>query len=91
MTRVVLRLSRSRVTLKKRPNLYGHSALTESSIPSEDSPKSSLTLELEPSLVDLPRNSQRAVRARPCWGSFDVAAWFGLAGPKSYAGLDLNG
>ena len=84
MTSVVLRLSRSSVTLYSRPNWYGHSLRVASSRFSGERPKSSLTLELEePSLVALPRNSHRAVRAKPCCGSLDVAAWFGSGGPKA--------
>ena len=62
----------------------------------EDRPKSSLTEALSADLedeeeappspadseVDLPRNSQRDVRAKPCWGSCDVALWSGAV-PKT--------
>ena len=52
-------------------------------------PKSSLTLRSAPpcvlsdSDVDLPRNSHREVRAKPCCGSEDVA-WLGGGGPKTF-------
>jgi hypothetical protein len=52
------------------------------------SPKSSLTERssaaelLADSLVDLPRNSHRDERAKPCCGSLDVAAWSGAV-PKT--------
>lgn len=60
--------------------VYGHRALVLSSSVLDERPKSSLTeLSDAPadSELDLPRNSQREVRANPCWGSFAVAAWSG--------------
>lgn len=51
---------------------------------SGERPKSSLTLELDPSLVDLPRYSHLAVRAKPCWGSLEVGGCWALGGPNSY-------
>lgn len=83
ITSAVLRLSRSRVTLYRRPNLYGHRLRAASSRFSDDRPKSSLTLLEDDSLVDLPRNSQRELRANPCWGSLEVASWSGAV-PKTY-------
>lgn len=72
-----------------RLNAYGHSLRASALSPDELSPKSSLTAtspaaaDEDPdaagadSDVDLPRNSQRDVRAKPCCGSFEVAAWSG--------------
>lgn len=81
MTSVVPRLSGLRVTLYSRPNLYGHRALILSSMVSHERPKSSLTADAEPSVVDLPRNSQRELRAKPCWGSLATGGWSEV--PKS--------
>lgn len=66
------------------PNLYPHLALVSSSRLAEDRPKSSFTEELSlPSLVDLPRNSQREERAKPCWESLAVGGWASEGGPKT--------
>jgi hypothetical protein len=78
-----------------RPKVNGHSALVAASSDAELSPKSSLTdrsaaAATDPpapdaaadSDVDLPRNSHREVRARPCWGSFPVA-WSEGGEPKT--------
>lgn len=59
------------------------------------SPKSSLTERssaaelLADSLVDLPRNSHRDERAKPCCGSLDVAAWSGAV-PKTCCGTVVH-
>lgn len=65
---------------------YGQRALVFSSRVADDRPKSSLTEASDgpdDSDVDLPRNSHRELRANPCCGSFDVAAWSGAV-PKTY-------
>jgi hypothetical protein len=71
-----------------RWNSYGHSALTASPSEALLRPKSSLTDRsaeaelLDDSLVLLPRNSHLDDRAKPCWGSLEVAAWSGAV-PKT--------
>ena len=42
---------------------------------------------LSDSVVDLPRNSQREVRANPCCGRLSVAGWFSDL-PKTYTPID---
>lgn len=64
------------------PNLWFHRLLSLSSRFSEERPKSSLTLSEAASDVDLPRNSQRVMRATPCWGSWPTAGWSGAV-PKT--------
>ena len=72
-----------------RWNSCGQSALVASSSEELLSPKSSLTDRsaaaalLVDSLVLFPRNSHLEVRAKPCWGSLEVAAWSGAV-PKTY-------
>lgn len=85
----VCKLSLERVTLYTRPKSKGH-AFFASSVSSELlRPKSSLTV-LDPaasSEADLPRNSQRDVRAKPCCGRVDVG-WPDLGGgPKTLRGV----
>ena len=79
-----------------RLNRNGHSfwALGSSPSAAELSPKSSLTLRsaasrpAADSLVDLPRNSHRDVRANPCCGSLPVCACSGAV-PKTYVSSQL--
>lgn len=78
-----------------RWNSYGHSALVASSSEELLSPKSSLTDRsaaaelLGDSLVLLPRNSHLDVRAKPCWGSLEVASWSGAV-PKTYPRVETS-
>src|SRR5690242_11760011 len=72
-----------------RLNSYGHSFLAAASRLAELRPKSSFTDRSAASLeaasdsdVDLPRNSHRLVRAKPCWGR-DEVAWFAGGGPNT--------
>jgi hypothetical protein len=72
-----------------RLNSKGHSLRVASLSDDVLSPKSSLTdwsKAEDPSGldsdVDLPRNSHREVRAKPCCGSLEVA-WFDGGGPKT--------
>lgn len=71
-----------------RWNSWGQSALMSSSREELLRPKSSLTDRsaeaelLEDSLVLFPRNSHLEFRAKPCWGSLEVAAWSGAV-PKT--------
>lgn len=82
----VCKLSFDSVTLYTRPKSDGHALRASSLSPELYRPKSSLT-ELEPrasSDVDLPRNSHRDVRAKPCCGRDDVG-WPDLGGgPKTW-------
>lgn len=65
-------------------NLYGQRSRVFWSRFSEERPKSSLTLASpEDSEVDLPRNSQRDMRAKPCWGSLPTSGWSALV-PKTW-------
>jgi len=66
----------------------GHNSLNFSSSVAEERPKSSLIEASdapvdEDSEDDLPRNSHFEFRAKPCWGSLDVASWPGAV-PKTY-------
>jgi hypothetical protein len=83
----VCRLSFASVTLYCSPKSSGHALRASSEMLERSRPKSSLT-ELEPrasSEADLPRNSQRDVRAKPCCGREDVG-WPDLGGgPKTYS------
>jgi hypothetical protein len=75
----------------------GQWAWATGSSPSEPElrPKSSLTVGLLAALpaidsdVDLPRNSQREVRAKPCCGRSLVWGWFGAV-PKTCHTMSAN-
>lgn len=75
----VLKPSGLRVTLYNSPKSYGHALLVFSGSPELERPKSNLTAESEVLLVvadsslDLPRYSQRTLRAKPCCGREEVA------------------
>lgn len=77
-TRLVPRLPGASVTLYTSPNLYAHLSLQSAGRVSLESPKSSFTPPV-PSLVLLPRNSHRTLRAKPCCGSLLPAG----GGPKT--------
>lgn len=80
------------VTLYVSPNLYGQAFLSSAPSISSESPRSILTVlsafllsRSKDSEVELPRNSQVEFRAKPCWGSLDVA-WLEGGGPKTCVG-----
>jgi hypothetical protein len=80
------------VTLYTTPKSYGHFCLQSSDKPELYKPKSSFTLlsSLEEgtsdSDVDLPKNSHRTCRAKPCCGRLEVGCPLLGGGPKTYVG-----
>lgn len=78
MTMPVLKPSGVRVTLYMAEKVKGHSDRDDSSRVADERPKSSFTEASETPVVDseddFPRNSHFELRAKPCWGSLDVAS-----------------
>lgn len=71
------------VTLYTRPKSTGHALRCSSLMPLRSRPKSSLTelVSSASSVDDLPKYSQRELRAKPCWESLEQAPVAG-GGPK---------